>query len=512
MTEGSRGAMVSDVADLRVGNCFAALPERFYTRLPARGPSQPRLLHANAEAAALLGLAADALNSQAFLALVAGHAPLVGGQTLAAVYSGHQFGVWAGQLGDGRAHLLGDVVGPQGRWELQLKGSGMTPYSRMGDGRAVLRSSVREYLAAEAMAGLGIPTTRSLALVTSDDPVRRETMETAAVVTRMAPSFVRFGSFEHWAAAGDKEALLALLDHVVDNHYPECRVDANQPLAAGRTALQLLAAVATRTARLMAQWQAVGFCHGVMNTDNMSILGLTLDYGPYGFMDGTHVGHICNHTDVQGRYAWNRQPTVGLWNLYRLAGALQPIVQDETALKAVLADYEAQFTLAFNRSMGAKIGLDALEGADDIKLVDDLLTLMHSQRADFTLTFRRLADAVRGDTAPVLALFSDPVPMAQWIERLLSRHAKSGSGIVDGVRHASSAHHTAAAMDAVNPLYVLRNHLAEQAILAAKAGDPSEIERLMAVLRQPFEAQPGASAYAELPPAWANELEISCSS
>jgi len=195
-----------------------------------------------------------------------------------------------------------------------------------------------------------------------------------------------------------------------------------------------------------------------------------------------------------------------------LAGALQPIVQDETALKAVLADYEAQFTLAFNRSMGAKIGLDALEGADDIKLVDDLLTLMHSQRADFTLTFRRLADAVRGDTAPVLALFSDPVPMAQWIERLLSRHAKSGSGIVDGVRHASSAHHTAAAMDAVNPLYVLRNHLAEQAILAAKAGDPSEIERLMAVLRQPFEAQPGASAYAELPPAWANELEISCSS
>jgi uncharacterized protein YdiU (UPF0061 family) len=246
----------------------------------------------------------------------------------------------------------------------------------------------------------------------------------------------------------------------------------------------------------------------------MSILGLTLDYGPYGFMDGMQAGHICNHTDKQGRYAWNRQPSIGLWNLYRLAGALQPIVQDESALKAVLADYETHFNHAFNRRMACKIGLNDLQGAADLKLVDDLLALMHSQRTDFTLTFRCLADAVRGDTAPVLKLFSDPTPMRAWIERLLARHAagaKQTAGTTETML-AVGREATACAMDRVNPLYVLRNYLAEQAITAARAGDASEIDRLIRVLRWPFQVQPGAAAYAERPPAWADTLEISCSS
>src|SRR5690606_23829644 len=256
-----------------------------------------------------------------------------GGQTLAAVYSGHQFGVWAGQLGDGRAHLLGEVAGPRGSWELQLKGSGMTPYSRMGDGRAVLRSSVREYLASEAMHGLGIPTTRALALVVSDDPVMRETVETAAIVTRMSPSFVRFGSFEHWSSRRQPEELRILADYVIDKFYPDCRQADDGP---HEPLLRLLAEVTRRTALLMADWQAVGFCHGVMNTDNMSILGLTLDYGPYGFMDTFRLDHICNHSDTEGRYAWNRQPSVALWNLYRLGGSLHALVPDVEALRAVL--------------------------------------------------------------------------------------------------------------------------------------------------------------------------------
>ncbi len=490
------------LSQLRAVNSFAALPAAFYTRLAPQGLNNPRLLHANADAARLIGLDPSVLSTPEFLRVFSGAEPLPGGDTLAAVYSGHQFGVWAGQLGDGRAHLLGEVEGPEGSWELQLKGAGMTPYSRMGDGRAVLRSSVREYLASEAMHGLGVPTTRALALVVSDDPVMRETVETAAIVTRMSPSFVRFGSFEHWSSRRQPELLRTLTDYVIDRYYPECRVTAGGERQDDNAAvLNLLRAVTRRTALLMADWQAVGFCHGVMNTDNMSILGLTLDYGPYGFMDGFRLAHVCNHSDSEGRYSWNRQPSVALWNLYRLGGSLHALVPDVDGLRAVLDEFEPVFTRAFHDKMGAKLGLAAWR-PDDEPLLDDLLKLMDANQADFTLTWRRLADALSGARSAFEDLFIDRPAAAAWLDRLLARHAQDGRPVAE----------VAAGMNRVNPLYVLRNHLAEEAIRAAKSGDAGEIDTLLKLLRNPYEAQPGHERYAGLPPDWAGSLEVSCSS
>lgn len=495
---------------LQLDNSFGALPDNFYTRLAPQGLKHPWLLHANDHAAALIGLSVQALHSDEFLRVCSGQMPLPGGDTLAAVYSGHQFGVWAGQLGDGRAHLLGEVVGPHANWELQLKGAGMTPYSRMGDGRAVLRSSVREYLASEAMYGLGIPTTRALALVASDDPVSRETIETAAIVMRMSPSFVRFGSFEHWSSKRQPDELRTLANYVIDKFYPDCRTGQNgEALGLDGAVLRMLGEVTRRTAVLMADWQSVGFCHGVMNTDNMSILGLTLDYGPFGFMDGFRLDHICNHSDAQGRYAWNRQPSAALWNLYRLGASLQPLANDADALRAELDQFESIFTQAFHQRMAAKLGIQTWLPEDE-SLLDDLLTLMHDQRADFTLTFRRLSDAVRGQAQEFQNLFIDREAARAWCDRLMARH--SNDPIQSTALSSDAASMRADAMDGVNPLYVLRNHLAEGAIRAAQAGDASEIDRLMHVLRSPYCEHAGYESYASLPPDWAAGLEVSCSS
>lgn len=492
--------MIDAIRDLKVANSFAGLPPAFYTRLPPQPLNQPRLLHANPEVAALLGLSPQALQDPDFLNVFSGAAALPGGETLAAVYSGHQFGVWAGQLGDGRAHLLGEVAGPAGPWELQLKGSGRTPYSRMGDGRAVLRSSVREYLAGEAMAGLGIPTTRALALVVSDDPVYRETVETAAIVTRVSPSFVRFGSFEHWS--GSPEHLRALLNYVVDRFYPECRVAAGGDAAAEQdVVLRFLGAVVDRTARLVADWQTAGFCHGVMNTDNMSILGLTIDYGPYGFMDAFQVNHICNHSDTQGRYAWNAQPSVANWNLYRLASALLGLGVAADALKSELEQFESVFLQAYRGNLRNKLGLMRWEDGDD-NLLDDWWRLLHTQRADFTLSFRALATAPQ-QRAPFLAHFTEDQEAANaWLDRYIERLGRDGRA--DGERIAQ--------MHGANPVYVLRNHLAEGAIRAAAQGDAGEIDTLLQLLRDPYTEQPGFEAYASAPPDWASRLEVSCSS
>lgn len=532
-------------------NTFASLPSDFYTRLPTTPLTAPRLVHASGEVAALLGLPPQALATQEFLDVVSGTTPVPGGDTMAAVYSGHQFGVWAGQLGDGRAHLLGEIQGPDGSFEVQLKGAGMTPYSRMGDGRAVLRSSVREYLASHAMRGLGIPTTQALSLVSARNPVRRETLETAAVVARVAPSFIRFGSFEHWAARRRPDLLRTLADYVIDRFYPECR-DASHSSTAGQTRIlgdtstvgdtgtvgennttgdtttakdyepyvQLLRAVVRRTATLMASWQVVGFCHGVMNTDNMSILGLTLDYGPYGFMDGFDAKHICNHTDSGGRYAWHAQPAVAHWNLYQLANSLHEIVPETEPLKAALDEYEACFLGAMQTRMSQKLGLSAWQSGDET-LIDDLWSLMQASHADFTLTFRQLAYApgltqasqeqiehdlggtVNANLLPFVDLFVDRAGAQAWLKRYSARLGSDPT---------KNWQERVAGMLAVNPLYVLRNHIAQQAIEAAEKGDFSEVQRQMQLLSDPFHARAGLEAYAAAPPAGAPHLEVSCSS
>lgn len=458
-----------------------------------------------------LGWASDWMDDMAAsnhaLAVLSGNGAWQGMAPMATVYSGHQFGVWAGQLGDGRAMLLGEVDSQRGPQELQLKGSGPTPYSRRGDGRAVLRSSIREYLCSEAMHGLGIPTTRALALTVSPQVVWRETAETAAVVTRVAPSFIRFGHFEHFAYVGDEGAtqtLKALVDFVIQHHYPDL-VGAEQP------ALALLEAVVDRTAGLMAAWQAVGFCHGVMNTDNMSILGLTVDYGPYGFLDAFNPDHICNHSDHQGRYSWNNQPQIGYWNLRALANALVPLIpeakEDPARVVSVLQRYEGVFPRAMRARWRAKLGL-LDEQDDDAKLAIDFLQLMAQSSADFTITFRRLCDW-RSDLAVddpcnalVRDLFLDRAAFDAWAQRYQARLATQGEP--DAVR--------AERMRGVNPLYVLRNHMAEQAIRRAQAGDFDEVLRLQTLLRSPFTEQAGAESDAGFPPDWAQSIEVSCSS
>ena len=499
-------------------NSFASLPSAFYTRLNTKPLTDTALLHVNREVARMLALSDVALASDEFLSVVSGTAAMDGGATLSAVYSGHQFGVWAGQLGDGRAHLLAGVGHPDNELEIQLKGAGSTHYSRMGDGRAVLRYSVREYLASEAMHGLGIPTTRALALATSTQPVIRETIESAAVVTRVAPSFIRFGSFEHWSSRKQPGELKILADYVIDRFYPDCR-DSTESAKPGQVYVELLRRVALKTAELMASWQVVGFCHGVMNTDNMSIIGLTLDYGPFGFMDGFDARHICNHTDTNGRYSWHAQPAVANWNLFQLANSLYDLVPDAERLQGALAEFEPRFLSAMQTKMMRKLGLSEWLAGDE-GLVDELWSLMHANKADFTLTFRQLAHApglsgatyeqisidLGGTTSltlqPFIDLFVDRDAASAWLRRYQERIQRQSTPWQERV----------SGMLATNPLYVLRNHLAQQAIDAAKQGDSSEIERLMALLNKPYNGVQGMESYSSLPPAWASTLEVSCSS
>ncbi|TCP14520.1 uncharacterized protein YdiU (UPF0061 family) [Crenobacter luteus] len=475
---------------------YATLPPRFYRAVEPTALPEPRLVHLNDAFARELGLDPERLAEPDGVALLAGSAP-PGKTPLSTAYSGHQFGVWAGQLGDGRALLLGEWRDGRGRdWEIQLKGAGLTPFSRMGDGRAVLRSSIREYLCSEAMAGLGIPTTRALAIAGSPEPVYRETVETAAVVTRVAESFLRFGHFEHCYHRGDEDGVRVLADFALRHHFPELQ-DSAQPYAA------LVGEVIARTARLMADWQAVGFCHGVMNTDNMSLLGLTIDYGPFGFLDGFDAAHICNHSDHAGRYAYGQQPQVALWNLNCLASAFLPLVPEEE-LVALLRGYQARFEGAYLARMRAKLGL-ADARPDDVDLAEALLLAMHANRVDYTIFWRRLAGFDSADGAKNDALrdlFLDRAAFDGWAARYRER-------LLSEEREAAARR---AAMNAVNPKYVLRNHLAETAIRRARDGDCSEVDRLMRCLARPFDEAPEFDDYAAFPPEWAGDLSVSCSS
>lgn len=484
-------------------NRIAALGSAFFTELQPAGLPDPRLLAWSADCARSLGWPED--GDPAALSMLAGNALWPGMRPLASVYSGHQFGVWAGQLGDGRAHLLGEVATPGGRAELQLKGAGRTPYSRGADGRAVLRSSLREYVASEAMHHLGVPTTRALALVASPLPVRREQMEPAAVVLRVAPSFIRFGHFEHFAHRGQMAELQALTRFVIDAYYPELAAS-SEPL------LDLLRAVALRTARLMAHWQALGFTHGVMNTDNFSILGLTIDYGPYGFVDAYEPLYVPNHSDERGRYALGRQPAVGLWNVQALAAALAQALPASAhpALHDAVVGYEAEFLRAQRGHLLAKLGLPADTQADDsvdadLQLAADWLRLMASARADHTLAWRHLADAL-SDAQPtaLLALYPSEhhTALTAWLARWRARHA----------REAGPAAQRQQAMRRSNPRLVPRGHLLQTAITAAEAGDNAPLQRLMAALTRPYDDDPASTDLALPPPAWAQGIMLSCSS
>jgi uncharacterized protein YdiU (UPF0061 family) len=484
---------------LPLDNSFASLPPAFFTRLMPTPLPSPYLVAASAPACALLGLDPARLGEHDLLAVLAGNAVPDAAKPLAAVYSGHQFGVWAGQLGDGRAILLGDVQTAAGPMELQLKGAGSTPYSRMGDGRAVLRSSIREFLCSEAMAGLGIPTSRALAIAGSDQGVLRETMETAAVVTRMAPTFIRFGSFEHWFYRDQHAELKLLADYVIERFYPELR-DAENPYQA------FLSEVTRRTAHMIAQWQAVGFMHGVMNTDNMSILGQTLDYGPFGFMEAFDPKHICNHTDRQGRYSYAMQPQIGHWNCYALGQALLPLIGEVDATEAALAVYQPAFSEKMDQLLHNKLGLRTWQ-EDDAGLFDSMFSLMQANHVDFTLFFRMLGDLRSDATAevagtPLRDQFLDRVAFDAWAETYRAR--LRGENSIDAERRL--------AMNGVNPRYVLRNYLAQVAIEQAQKKDFSEVARLLAVLERPFDEQPENAHYAALPPDWASGLEVSCSS
>lgn len=473
---------------------FAALGSAFFTPLRPSPLPQPHWVGTSAEVGALLGLPEGWQQRDDALQAFTGNALLPGSQPLASVYSGHQFGVWAGQLGDGRAILLGETATGQ---EVQLKGSGRTPYSRMGDGRAVLRSSIREFLCSEAMHALGIPTTRALCVTGSPAPVQREEVETAAVVTRVAPSFIRFGHFEHFAARGQEAELRALADYVIDRYYPDCRRSQEWE---GNAYAALLHAVSERTAALLAQWQAVGFCHGVMNTDNMSILGLTMDYGPFQFLDAFDPGHICNHSDVRGRYAFDRQPSVAYWNLLCLAQALLPLIGEVDTARAALQSYEGSFGRQFLARIRAKLGLQqAREG--DAAWVDGLLRLLAADRVDYPIFWRRLSGAVATeDFEPVRDLFLDRAALDAWLLQYKELLALDGWALAADLMHKT------------NPRFVLRNHLGEQAIRAAKLGDFSELQTLQRLLARPFDDHPGHEAYAGFPPDWASSISISCSS
>jgi uncharacterized protein YdiU (UPF0061 family) len=478
-------------------NSFAALGPAFFTELQPTPLPSAYLVGLNRGLAAELGLDAGLLGSQEAVEALTGNRPVQGSRPLASVYSGHQFGVWAGQLGDGRAILLGEIQTQAGPQEVQLKGSGRTPYSRMGDGRAVLRSSIREFLGSEAMRGLAIPTTRALCVTGSDAPVRREEIETASVVTRVAPSFVRFGHFEHFSAREQHGELAKLADYVIDSFYPECRAAGK---FSGNAYAALLEQVSERTAAMVAQWQAVGFCHGVMNTDNMSILGLTIDYGPFQFLDAFDPGHICNHSDEQGRYAYNKQPNVAYWNLFCLGQALLPLIGDQELALAALESYKAVFPRELEARMRAKLGLSDAQ-PDDRELIEAILKLLAADRIDYTIFWRRLSRYAAGESAETVRdLFLQRDAFDAWLLQYSER--------LDTVGRSRAAD----LMLKTNPKYVLRNHLGELAIRQAKLRDYSEVEDLLALVQAPYDEHPGHDAKAGFPPDWASQIEISCSS
>jgi uncharacterized protein YdiU (UPF0061 family) len=488
---------MNTLENLRFDNTYARLPEAFYRRVRTTPLPAPYLISFNERAAELIGLDPRESERPEFVDYFIGNKLLPGSEPLAAIYAGHQFGSFVPQLGDGRAILLGEAVNDNGsRYDVQLKGAGMTPFSRMGDGRAVLRSTIREYLCSEAMHALGIPTSRALCIVGSDAPVYREEVETAAVLTRLAPSHVRFGSFELFYYRKQYDRVRELADYVIREHYAHLAEAADKYL-------QLLREVISRTAHIIARWQEVGFAHGVMNTDNMSVLGLTIDYGPFGFLDEFDAGFICNHSDYSGRYAFDRQPAVGVWNLSCFAQTLLPLITREEAV-AALDEYQTIFADAYADRMRAKLGLDIADERDP-ELIFDLLEIMQTSAVDYTGFFRRLADfkSDAGEPNDLLRdMFIDPAAFDVWAGKYRERLAlEAGVEVERRTRMLNT-----------NPYLVLRNHTVQAVIERAQAGDYTEVNALLHALQNPFDEQPGTERFAEPPPPGSQKLVVSCSS
>ncbi len=512
-------------------NVPRAVPGASYSHVTPTPVQAPSLLAWSDAMGERLGLDRPPLGPGPAAEVLAGNRQLPGMRPYAARYGGHQFGHWADQLGDGRAITLGEVRGPDGQsWELQLKGAGPTPYSRHADGRAVLRSSVREFLCSEAMHALGVPTTRALSLVSTGEAVVRDMFydgrpaaEPGAIVCRVAPSFVRFGNFEIHATHGEIDALRQLADHVITTHYPEL----GAPSSA--TYLALFEEVCRRTAVLAAHWTRVGFVHGVLNTDNMSILGLTIDYGPYGWLEGYDPTWTPNTTDAgTRRYRYARQPNVALWNLARLGEALSPLIDTHDDLQRGLDIYRDTFDVAYGTMLRDKLGLDSIRTDGDDPLVSGLFALLEAAETDMTIFFRGLAhvpvdDATEGAVdaagdaawlAPIREAFYDPqvldgphgARVVGWLSDYAARVRRDGLP-----REARIAR-----MQRANPKYVLRNYLAQQAIDAAGAEDTSIIERLIRVLSRPYDDQPAEDDLARRRPEWARDRAgcsmLSCSS
>ena len=461
-------------------NTYARLPDRFYARVAPTPVRAPRLIRLNTELALNLGLDPDWLAGPDGLEVLAGRGVPEAAEPIAMAYAGHQFGHFVPQLGDGRAILLGEVIDQQGvRHDIQLKGSGRTPFSRGGDGRAALGPVLREYVVSEAMVALGIPTTRSLAAVITGETVARETLLPGALLTRVATSHIRVGTFEFFAARGDLEGLRLLADHVISRHYPEA-AHSDGPYAS------LLELVTSRQAELIARWLLVGFIHGVMNTDNMSIAGETIDYGPCAFMDEYHPAKVFSSIDQQGRYAYANQPQIATWNLARFAETLLPLIDEDQqqAIKQagdVLERFSARFQAAYSAGMRQKLGLST-EADGDLELAGEFLSLLATYQVDFTVAFRRLSDAAdRPDAEAALrGLFIDEQPFETWAGRWRSRLAQEPDHTdTPGVR-----------MLAVNPAFIPRNHRIEAMIEAAvEREDFGPFEELLLLLAAPFEDQ-----------------------
>ncbi len=482
---------------LNFENSFSKLPNIFFTRHKTSPLKNQHIVHFNQQLAEQINLEVNPENIDQFINQITDEQSINGFDALAQCYAGHQFGHFVPRLGDGRALLMGEIITDKNEhWDIQLKGAGKTEYSRGGDGRAVLRSSIREYLCSEAMYGLGIPTTQSLCLIGSDEEVYREQIEKGAILVRMAKSHIRFGSFEYYYYSNKHEELKILADYVLEQYFPLLNKESNPYLA-------LLNNVIQSTAALVANWQSVGFCHGVLNTDNMSIHGLTLDYGPFGFLDEYDKKMICNHSDHEGRYAYEKQPEIGLFNLSCFAQTLLPLLNENAeqaakiAIKA-LEKYQQIYAQEYAEHMRDKLGFVSSKKIDQ-EICNEILELMQKDKVDFTIFFRSLSQI---NQQSVENLFEDKENYNQWFIKYTNRLKEDEQ----------TNEQRSTRQKKKNPKYILRNYLAEQAIQAANKGDYSEIDRLYRVLKNPFEEQIENEHYANPIPMWAKDISVSCSS